>query len=70
MAEQRTSFLDLQADDVAALATAQDAPIAIPADYLGTVVANLQGLWRHAAVVKAALALASDAPAPTGPFEP
>jgi hypothetical protein len=69
MPEQR-KFLDLRDADLAAYATAPDAPIAIPAEYLETVLANLHGLYGHAKILKAALAATPDAPAPDGPFEP
>jgi hypothetical protein len=73
--ERKTSFLELEDADVAAYASGPDAAIAVPAEYLGAVVANLRGLYRHAEIVKAALASApeADAPqddAPMGPFEP
>jgi len=63
-------FRDLDAADLAAVASAANAGLAEPAA-LAAVVENLLVLQGHAAIVAAALAAAGvEAAAPAGAFEP
>jgi len=68
--EPDKSFLDLAEADIVGWATAPDARLAIPPQYLDAVVANLRGLRHHAQIMQAALAAEPNRAAPPGPFEP